>query len=412
MANINYRSHSRGKMVSKIEKIKQSIDTFNDAEFYSFGESENQVIIKSLKDQSLWAINYVEAEGVLVFDTEKAEKIQEGEKSEKEEYQEQISGVFENLKRVFSEDSEAAIENLKLQLKTVPRDIPVFEEEEEQQEEFVFEGDFFTSLKDNVKKFYEAKKDFASLGNLFEGSEIKRGQIFDPIVLLEALQSRHQASETFLENVQLIVSFKERLTAVLENEDLADFVTFKMDLRNPKVSVPKALVLAKKQFAESEFDLVSTQKEILSIYEEVFAGSNIQAFMEGGGSISMERPAPFVYNQVPAIPHFRYLKFRTGAFNEEDLNTLQKELQYAMGRYSELSPEELKAINEMSTRVTYMQLTGQIDDSLVVSIIESFNKTFKKVDDYKNPELQLGFKAASERDARNFNRGTSNVPQK
>ena len=57
-------------MVSKIEKIKQSIDTFNDAEFYSFGESENQVIIKSLKDQSLWAINYVEAEGVLVFDTE------------------------------------------------------------------------------------------------------------------------------------------------------------------------------------------------------------------------------------------------------------------------------------------------------------------------------------------------------
>jgi hypothetical protein len=397
-------------MISKIEKIKTSIDTFNDAEFFTFGEQENQIIVKSLNDGSLWALNYIEAEGEIVFDTEKAEKIKDGEPSEKQLYKEEMSELFSSLKGVFSEDADSAIEKLKIQLRSVPKQVPTFEEAQEEKE-YEFEGEFFTDLAKNVKSYYEAKKDFEALGSLFEGSEIKRGQIFDPLMLLEANYAKQKASDSFLENVQLIVFFKEKLETLFEDKDIAEFVTFKMDLRNPKVSIPKALVLAKKQYAETEFNVASLQKEIAAIYEETFAGSNIESFMEGGGSMSMDTPAPFIYNQVPSMPQFRYLKFRTGAFNEEALNALQKELQYAMSRYSELSQDELKLINEMSTRVQYMQLTGQIDDQLVVSIIESFNRAFKKAEDYKNSELQLGFKAASERDARNFNRGTSNVPQ-
>ena len=397
-------------MISKIEKIKTSIDTFNDAEFFSFGEEKNEVIIKSLNDGSLWKINYMEQEEEIIFDTEKAEKIKDGEPSDKEIYKENVSSLMSSLKSVFSEDFEAAIEQVREHLKVIPKEIPVFEEAETE-EEYAFEGEHFASLGEKMKSYYEAKKDFASLGYMFEGEEIKRDKLFNPLTLIDALKAKTQASDSFIENVQLIVSFKEKLEGIFENKEMANYVATKIDLKNPKISIPKTLVVAKKQFEES-FNVVDKQKEILTAFNETFEGSNIQTFMEGGGTISGGQPVPFVYNQTPAMPKFRYLKFRTGAFNEEDLNVLQKELQSVMGRYSELSSDELKIVNEMSTRVTYMQMTGQINDQLVVSMIEGFNKTFKKSDDYDNAHLQLGFKGASERDARNFNRGTSNVPVK
>lgn len=397
-------------MISKIEKIKNSIDTFNDAEFFTFGEEKNQVIIKNTNDNSLWAINYIEAEETIIFDTEKAEKIQEGEPSAKEQYQESVNGLMTSLKGIFEDDSEKALESIKGYIKTLPHAVPTFESEEQEPEE-KFEGTHLTALAENVNAFYQAKKDFGQLGYLFESSEIKKGKIFDPLLLVNVLDSKNKSRESFIENVQLIVSFKEKLATIFENEDIASFISAKMDLKNPKVSIPKALVLVKKKF-EEDFNIVDLQKEVFAAYNEVFEGSNIQSFMEGGGSNSMEVPAPFIYNQVPAMPAFRFLKFRTGAFNEDSLNTLQKELQSVMGRYSELNSDELKMINEMTTKVNYMQMTGQIDDQLVVSIIEEFNKAFKKKDDYKNASLQLGFKSAGEMAARNFNKGTSNVPTK
>lgn len=396
-------------MISKIEKIKQSVDTFNDAEFFSFGEDKNQVIIKSLNDGSLWTINYIEQNEAIVFDTENAEKIKEGEQavSEEAEYKETVHGLMNSLKNVFSENSEEALESVRGYIHVMPREVPTFEDEE-QEDEYQFKGEFGKALKANVENFYEAKKDFASLGYLFEGEEIKRGKIFDPLLLIEALESKKEAQQGFIENLELVVAFKEKLSTIFENEEVANFVATKMDLKNPKISVPKALVLVRKNFNES-FDIIEKQKEIMDAYNETFEGSDIASFLEGGGSASAGEPAPFVYNQVPGIPHFRYLKFRTGAFNEENLNTLQKELQSVMGRYSELSHDELKLINEMSMKVQYMQLTGQIDDQIIVNIIDSFNRAFKPVSDYNNSQLQLGFKSASERDTRNFNKGTSNV---
>jgi len=394
-------------MISKLEKIKTSIDTFNDAEFVSLGENANEIIIKSLIDQSLWKINYIEENDELIFDTENAEKIKEGVPSEKEQYKENVSNLFKSLKNVFSEDFEEALEDVKTYLHFIPKDVPVFEEETTE-EEYQFEGEYFTSLKSGIEKYYEAKKDFAELGNLFEDEEIKRDKFFDPLTLIESLHNKNEASEKFLENVELIVNFNNKVTEIFENEEIAKFVASKIDLANPKISVPKALVLAKKQF-EEDFNIVEKQKEVLTAFSETFEGSDIESFMEGGGTMSSGTPVPFVYNQTPGMPQMRFLKFRTGAFSEEDLNTLQKEIQHVMSRYSELSPDELKIVNEMSTRVTYMQMTGQINDQLVVSMIENFNRTFKKSDDYSNANLQLGFKGASERDARNFNKGTSNV---
>jgi hypothetical protein len=57
----------------KIENIKNSIEFFEDAEFYSMA-SKDKVIVKNVNNEVLWELPFTMVENVMVFDG-KAAKI-------------------------------------------------------------------------------------------------------------------------------------------------------------------------------------------------------------------------------------------------------------------------------------------------------------------------------------------------
>ena len=407
-----------------IEKIKKSVETFDDAKFFSLNE-DNKIIIQNIKDKSLWQIGFLESEGVIVFDTEDAEMIQEGEVDKKTAFIEKAQMLMSTLQGIFSEDEEKSTESINTVKKyfgdsemfPVVDKEELFKEETEVKEKNTLSSigslpevkSIYESFNEKIKEYEKLEKEFLENGKLFnEDNEIKKGKIFDPVLVLEAADGKNKAQEKFFENTQAIIDFKERLDEEFESE-IAEFIFDHIDLtKDSKIAITSALVKARTKFNTEEEEIIDLNESleiIKNAYKESFDGKNISLYAENTHA-SVDGAVPFVYNKVPSDSPFKFLKFKIGIFTNEDLNKLDKELGSAMGRLGDLEPEDLKVINEMRTKVTYMQRTNQINDSIVESIIKEFNGRFSTDPSYADPTKQGGFKSASERDSRNFNFGS------
>ena len=79
----------------KIEKIKNSIEFFEDAEFYSMA-AKDAVIVKNIENEVLWEVPFTTVEGVTVFDGKKAKIVGEAmeDDSDEELIEEDVDAVY------------------------------------------------------------------------------------------------------------------------------------------------------------------------------------------------------------------------------------------------------------------------------------------------------------------------------
>ena len=85
----------------KIETIKNSIEFFEDAEFYSMA-AKDAVIVKNIENEVLWEVPFTLVEGVTVFDGKKAKIV--GEESADDESDEEL--IEESADAVYGENGK------------------------------------------------------------------------------------------------------------------------------------------------------------------------------------------------------------------------------------------------------------------------------------------------------------------
>ena len=79
-----------------VDKIKTSIDIFNDAEYYSIAE-DNSVVAKNLKDNSLWKFKYNEDKGNISYDTKSAEMVREPDVTKEEIFESNTDNLKDDI---------------------------------------------------------------------------------------------------------------------------------------------------------------------------------------------------------------------------------------------------------------------------------------------------------------------------
>lgn len=375
-----------------IQNIQDSVNSFENTDFYSLAEDKT-VLIKNKNTEAVYAIKYEEEDGNLIFDTTGAEVIKEKKQSQQEKFQTHVDDLKLTIGSLFKEDFDGSVEKLKELVKNVPNIDPssfTKEKPKGKYEEVIANLHPKSRLVKSIQNYSEAEKQFESSFKLFEeeGNLVEK-KVVDPRLTKKLYNEKQEIRKQFTESIDTIVKFHQEISDYY-SEDVAKVINGAIDITKPKTSIPKVLVLAKNR-ADAELNIIEESETIKNIYESAFGDKQV-SFMEGEKGYAV----PVVYNRLQEKPKF--LKFREGVFSTEDLSVLEQELERALGRYGDLDEEEFKLINEMKTQVDYMQTIDQIDDQLVMNIITEFNKRFALggTRDYKNPEMQRGWKSAGE----------------
>lgn len=380
-----------------IEKVKSSIDKFDDAEFYSV--SEQSVIVKNTKNQSLWRVPFSFNEsGTLVFSAKEAEQVKEGVLTETEKFQKNTKDLKTIIRGIFCENKEEAIKDLKAAIAELPMvDNSVFEQKESQEYKLPSSGiveavkTIYDLFGRKVTAYQESLKQFKDLGTLFEQDNTpKKENILDPEAILEAYSQKLEAQKSISESLELISNFYE---GVKENfdEEVSNFIIEGFDLSNAdkiKIEAAKAVTMAKRQFGDA-INITEDAKKLISLYEQTIGENNIYL---------TEAPAKSLAAEMPQKDGFQFLKFRQGIFTESDVEQLEKEFDKVISRaHFDLSEDEFKLVNDLRTKITYMNRTKQFDDEVIAECIKMFNGYFAKpARDFVDGEKALGWRGAAD----------------
>ena len=384
-------------MLEKVNQIRNSIETFNDAEFVSV-VSENTALVRNINNNSEWTINYSESkEGILSFDGESAEMVEGPDASKEELYEETVKDLHETFVNVFSKDNAKAVDILREKILTLPFVEDVEEEEVVSEDSLVTEGklDAVGTLAEKfagkVKAFDEVSNTFEASGNMFdESGKMKAESMIDPQVILEAYEQKVEKRRMVEEAVDKTLSFEEAVKDHYSDEEVVKTIleNITSESAKPNVAITKALVTAKANGAE--FVVAEERKFLAEAFSESFPEVEASVISED----STRRGVDFVYNQISNNPKFKFLKYNTGIYTRDDVDTIAKELETVISHtYHDLNEEEMMFVNELYTKVMYMARTNQIDDEVVTEAIKTFNKKFGKDGSakYRDEDQSLGW---------------------
>jgi len=381
----------------KVEAIKQEVENFPNTAFYSMTE-ENTVVVKNTQTGAVYEIPYEEAENGIVLDGEKAELVKEKEKTSQEQFEENSMNFQETMKKVFSENYDEAVKNLKQMIKTLP-DVEnefAWPTEADKKDETVYEG----ILADKFNKVVEIEKEYKKQKNLFD----ENGNVIPAKVSVshynEAEKEAEEEMKLFEEAVSKWTTFKKALMEDIEKEEVVDEllknINFEEDIR---MTAPKAMVMVKNRIDE-DVNVIDITKNVVATWNNIFN--------EDG--LTPSKAMPVIYNFAQKdTERPTFLKFKMGVFTVEDAITMLEELDNAMAHIGDINDEELGFIANQKEILEYMIRTRKISDRVMKNIIQDFNEIFaNRAAEDEYIQSQRGFKSREEREIGNI-QGKSDV---
>ncbi len=242
-----------------IEKVKSSIDKFNDAEFYSI--AEESVIIKNIKNQSLWKVPIMINENdTLVYQADKAEQVKDGILTEEESFKENSKKLNDIIRGIFCENKSEAISDLKTAINELPSiNLSIFESKKEEKYSLPSEGkleavkNIYESFAQKIDAYQNQLINFKELGNFFnEENTPKSESIIDPVAIIEAYENKLKSQDIINKSLEKVLNFYE---AIKENfsDNVSTFIVENMNLGKAdkiKIEAAKIITLAKRQYSE------------------------------------------------------------------------------------------------------------------------------------------------------------------
>lgn len=398
----------------KIETIKNSIEFFEDAEFYSMS-GKDKVIVKNINNEVLWEVPMVTVENVMLFDGKNAKIVGEDifdDESDEEMIEEEVDAAYGDnklsslTKMILSEEIDMDILKEKIlsyQFKIEKRSNNYNESSETvvQKKESKI-NEMFAS---QIAKYEEEKEKFLSNGYFFnENEEIKKEFIIDPIYLTTLYEEKINSVNkffTYIENEyshamdvveKVNLAFKD--TEIPTNE-LFEGIDF-ANKDNIKTKIVKNLLMIKKKNNLS-FSLNEMTKKVDSLLSELYP--MLEAFdtsVEGkftNASAGLSQLA----SEDPRFPdrNLKFLKISFGAFNRDDILKIMEELNLAINTLynSGVDEDRYKNLFVMRNALDYMCRKNMIDDGVVLNIIKNFNDKYgmDNNQDFNNAEKGLPF---------------------
>jgi hypothetical protein len=388
----------------KIEAIKNSIEFFEDAEFYSMA-AKDAVIVKNIENEVLWEVPFALVEGITVFDGKKAKIVGEeiiDDDSDEELIEEDVDAVYGENGKLTDITKEILMEEIDMEMlrdkilsysfKTKEKSSNYrFEETKETKEnKETKESKILSLFSESLNKYEQEKEIFMSNGYMFnENDEIKKEFLVDPIYLTTLYEEKVRNTQkffSFIENeyakaMQIVEKVNEAFedTEIPSNE-LFEGIDFaqKDDVKN---KVLKNLLLIKKKH-NLDFSINEMNKIVDGLLEELYP--MLEGFdLNHEGKFSVG-PSGFsqLASEDPRFPDrsLKFLKVNFNAFNKEDIIKLMEELNYAIAKLSSIGddPENYKMLFVMRNALDYMSRKDMIDDGVVVNIIKTFNDRYGK----------------------------------
>lgn len=386
----------------KIENIKNSIEFFEDAEFYSMA-AKDKVIVKNVNNEILWEVPFTMTEGVMVFDGRAAKIVGEDifdDESDEEMIEEDVDAAYgtnklsDITKMVLNEEIDMDILKEKIlsyQFKMEKRSNNYennYSYEENKKEEKSKNTKIYSLFKKQIVKYEEEKEKFLNNGYLFnENDEIKKEFIVDPVHLTTLYEEKIENSNkffTFIEheyaNAMAVVekvnqAFKDTKIPTNELFENIDFT----DKDNIKTKVVKNLLMIKKKHGLT-FSLNEMTKKVDNLLEKLYPMlEEIDTNGEGKFSNATAGLSQLATGD-PRFPdrNLKFLKIGFGVFSRDDVMKLAEELNLAINTLynQEEDPENYRMLFVMRNALDYMIRKNMIDDNIVINIIKTFNDRY------------------------------------
>jgi uncharacterized protein YqgV (UPF0045/DUF77 family) len=385
----------------KIEAIKNSIEFFEDAEFYSMA-AKDAVIVKNIENEVLWEVPFTLVEGITVFDGKKAKIVGEeiiDDDSDEELIEEDVDVVYGENGKLTDITKEILMEEIDMNMlrdkilnysfKTKEKSSNYrFEEVNEVRQEK--ESKILSLFSESLSKYEKEKEIFMANGYMFnENEEIKKEFMVDPVYLTTLYEEKVKNSQkffTFIEHeYSKAMSIVNKVNEAFEDTEIPanelfegiDF-TKKEDVKN---KILKNLLVIKKKH-NLDFSINEMNKKVDGLLSELYP--LLEAFdLNHEGKFSVG-PSGFsqLASEDPRFPDrsLKFLKVNFNAFNREDIIKLMEELNYAIAKLSSIGddPENYKMLFVMRNALDYMSRKDMIDDGVVVNIIKTFNDRYGK----------------------------------
>lgn len=400
----------------KIEAIKNSIEFFEDAEFYSMA-AKNAVIVKNIENEVLWEVPIVTVENVMLFDGKNAKIVGEDMMEETEEdvlaEEDHFYGKNGKLSDIAKEILTESIDFDMLREKIMSyqfkeqnsNNYQEILEEKNQEKTEEKKNKINEIFSENIKKYEDEKELFLKNGYMFnENDEIKKEFMIDPVYLTAIYEEKINNTQKFFSFVEneysKAMKIVEKVNSAFENTEIPTNELFEnIDFAKKddiKTKILKNLLLIKKKHS-LDFSINEMNKKAESLLSELYPV--LEEFEKHEGEKFTNATAGFsqLATGDPRFPDrsLNFLKVNFNAFNRDDVMKLMEELNYAISRlYNEGDdPEKFKMLFVMRNALDYMIRKNMIDDSVVISVIKKFNDTYAKdnSDDFNDSEKGVVF---------------------
>lgn len=381
----------------KIETIKNSIEFFEDAEFYSMS-GKDKVIVKNINNEVLWEVPMVTVEGIMLFDGKAAKIVGEDvfdDETDEEMIEENTDAAYGDnklsslTKMILSEEIDMDILKEKIlsyQFKIEKRSNNYNENLEEiKKEEKTKIDKLFSS---QITKYEEEKEKFLNNGYLFnENEEIKKEFIVDPIYLTTIYEEKMNNTNKFFSYIENeyghAMSVVEKVNAAFKDTEIPANELFEdVDFANKdniKTKIVKNLLMIKKKH-NLTFSLNEMTKKVDALLSELYP--MLEAFDTNteGKFNSTSAGLSQLASEDPRFPdrNLKFLKINFGVFNRDDITKLMEELNLAINTLynQEEDLDKYKMLFVMRNALDYMFRKNMIDDGIVFNIIKNFNSRY------------------------------------
>jgi hypothetical protein len=372
--------------IQLVNKLKDSVNFFDDAEFVSL-VSENQILVRNTSNGSEWLLSFaINEAGVVEYDGENAECITEAadDFSEETKYKKNVKSLMESITMIF-EDKEKGIEQLSGLIKTLPM---TAKPEVVTEEVAKTELKVFADYQAQVEEFNTIVEEFMANGKMFdEEGDVRYEKFFEAEAFKKAYEEKISKSEAFFENLVVYKEFCDEVKNSFDDE-VAKIIIESIDFTTPKskykMLVSKNLVKFKQE-TQSEINVLDESTKAIELFENTLGQIESKSLITENEATDMTQS--YYAN--------RFTRFNVGLFKRQDLVKINEELTAAMTSFDIENPEDLAYINDLKMKIEYMERANQIDDELVCSILEDFNKKYAhdKAAWYRDDSRTGGFKS-------------------
>lgn len=367
-----------------INKLKQEVDCFDDADFVS-AIDENTVAARRLTDDAVFAVPFViEENGLTIFKGSEAKIIQEGKSEDSDAEQETLASVAKQY--LLSEDNDVSdlcaliissdVAPRKQEQKSIVENSNIIELSEEEQ---LVINEFYSKWDKKVKRVDELEKEFMSNGRLFaEDGNPRQVDVVGPYTVAQAYVAKNKQRERILAYAQ---PFAEFMNIVSDNIGVdASIVMEGIDMHGEdsdfSVRLSRNLAVAKQKGIITE-NIAETIKKVRGLRKQwldYIENCGIAPWPADGGPGSAEDTDRGVIG--PDRSGYHFLKYNIGEFSRNDLKLLMDDFNKVIARFNEMDQESLQEIAGMRSSIDWMWRTNQVDDELVAGIIKDFNSKF------------------------------------